>query len=442
MINSNTISRIRTLVQSDRVPSTPRPDSPLPDLAVRKEITVGRAYDEYCFRVDSGESVDSEAFCNDHSEFRSALFRRIELHKFLVDHPETLEYLEPIPWPKVGDSFGNCRLIEELGHGGAGRVFLAKEDELSRRIVLKLVAGDNGEADRLCRLKHPNIVPIYYVRHDQDSRLTAICMPYESPYTLNDFLDAAFSNPVRPHQFGEVLDRLFPPASGFEQNGDADAIDMSFVDGVLDIGRRLAEALEHSHQAGIYHFDLKPSNVLLKPNGTPLLIDFNLAGNAGQTAEVFGGTKPYMSPEQIRRLLFPISGDMRPLDGKSDVYSLGVVLCQILTGQHPFGAVSWNGTEQQLLLKQQSWSASELNPLTKVDDSVSRLLADCLVTDPDRRPEASELVIRFEEILGQRQHRWKVRRRRFLFLATAIVVGLASGVAVLSVGEKRPTWPT
>ena len=428
------VSRINSLLRTvtTRIPLGNVPA--IPELPASKLKAVDDAYDEYCGLLEKGEAVDVTAFCERHADYRSELYRRIEVHQFLDDNPDTLDYLEPIPWPQVGDDFGDCQLIEELGRGGVGRVYLAQEKELPRCVVLKLAAVNTGEAERICRLDHDNIVPIYYVRRDEETGLTAICMPFESRYTLVDVLDEAFKTGGPPAQLDDVCRQLFRDefSDKLDRAGSAGAT--GYVEDILRLGRHLADALAHSHAKRIYHFDLKPSNVLIKHDGLPWLIDFNMAIDDDHRGEFFGGTKPYMSPEQIHRLLFPLAADAETLDGKSDVYSLGIILCQLLTGQHPFGDAAWNGTEAELLSRQQEWLPAELERCSHVDRKTVALLAECLTFDAQQRPTAAELSVQLNDIL-RRKKKAPGRRK---FLAGLFAAGLGSLAAAVAFGMREP----
>ena len=111
---------------------------------------------------------------------------------------------------------------------------------------------------------------------------------------------------------------------------------LSHVEAVLWIGARLADALVHSHARGILHLDLKPENILLADDGQPMLLDFNLSIDLRDTVSMelarIGGTLPYMSPEQIEAF----RGGKREIDARSDLYSLGVILFELLTKNSPF----------------------------------------------------------------------------------------------------------
>src|SRR6202034_3146989 len=111
----------------------------------------------------------------------------------------------------------------------------------------------------------------------------------------------------------------------------------SYTDGVTAIGQQLAEALHFIHQRGICHLDLKPSNVLMTPDGRPMILDFNLSADAQAPDMRLGGTLAYMSPEQLLVSENPSGGDRSLVDSRTDLYSLGVMLYELLTGQHPFG---------------------------------------------------------------------------------------------------------
>src|SRR5207248_1178945 len=111
---------------------------------------------------------------------------------------------------------------------------------------------------------------------------------------------------------------------------------LTYVEAVLWIGARLADGLAHAHERGIIHRDLKPANMLLTDDGQPMLLDFNLSTNAAvranPSAARIGGTLPYMSPEQLEAF----QDGKTPMDGRSDLYSLGLIVFQLLTGTHPF----------------------------------------------------------------------------------------------------------
>ncbi len=253
-------------------------------------------------------------------------------------------------------------------------VYLAAQQSLSnRRVVLKLVAPEACEHLLLARLQHTHIVPLYSVENDPARNLRALCMPYFGGASLARLLELMQS--IRPaRRMGRdllaALDRA-PGAQAFGGNPkDNDAVShgtngsavwnrhppagqtfpsaarqliprSSYVQVICWIGACLAEALQYAHERGLLHLDLKPSNVLLAADGQPMLLDFHLAREPVDPQDEripwLGGTAGYMSPEQTAAVRAVQLGRSvtQSVDGHSDIYSLGVVLCEALTGVCP-----------------------------------------------------------------------------------------------------------
>jgi serine/threonine protein kinase/tetratricopeptide (TPR) repeat protein len=287
----------------------------------------------------------------------------------------------PITLPEVGGEFLGFRLVAELGRGAFARVFLARQGDLGNRPVALKVGGDMvGEAETLVQLQHTNIVPVYSVH--RAGLLQAICMPYFGATTLADVLrdlQGRASLPgsgkglvdtlVRRHEStrleregprGEVAVPEAPPGwespepapttavpRGAHSTALREALErMPYGQAVLWMAARLADGLAHAHERGILHRDLKPANVLLTDEGQPMLLDFNLSEDTkpqSKASRAFvGGTLPYMAPEHLEALRGGsrpppgVGGGTTPVDARSDLYSLGVILYELLTGRHPF----------------------------------------------------------------------------------------------------------
>src|SRR5262249_33625588 len=159
---------------------------------------------------------------------------------------------------------------------------------------------------------------------------------------------------------------------------------------------RLAEALEHAHQRGIFHRDIKPANILLAMDGEPLLLDFNLAQDfrSRQAHVTLGGTVPYMSPEHLRALRSRDPATVQLIDHRADIYSLGMVLYEMLTGRSPF---AWGDSYMPLpalieaMAEERSKRAASLRvgvdgtPRPHIPWTLESIVRKCLAPDPAQR---------------------------------------------------------
>ena len=334
--------------------------------------------------------------------------------------------------PKVGDEFAGFRLIGELGSGTFGRVYLARQGDLADRpVALKVSTGCFAESQKLARLQHTNIVPVYSFHRAGD--LQAVCMPYFGSTTLGGVLDDLGQRrtlpasgkglvstltsrrnrsgvrpavaPVAPVAPSRIVEgRPEPAADGPATLTTLRMLEgLTYVEAALWIGGRLAEGLAHAHDRGVLHRDLKPANVLLTDEGQPMLLDFNLSENiqaAGAAGARVGGTLPYMAPEHLTAYL----GRPAVVDARSDLYSLGVLLYELLTGRCPFEKPG-GPLERVLPIMIEDRlrpppSARSLNP--GATPAVESILRRCLEPDPARRYQtARELQ---EDLDRQRLH--------------------------------------
>lgn len=383
--------------------------------SLNKSAILDRAYDEYCQRIESGDRVDPEEFCDRFPGFQSSLHRLLEAHRFIHENPLLLRNLQPVDWPETGQTFLGFNLLRELGRGTFARVFLARELAIGNRLVAVKIARQGGrEAGTLGRLDHPNVVPIHSIQTDAASGLTAICMPYLGSATLADVIPQVIAA-------GSALNTSSPVWKAIEAKADADAENVpdralqrghpGHVDEVRCIAIALADALAFVHAKGILHRDLKPSNVLLSVDGQPRLLDFNLSDDPEIETARIGGTLPYMSPEHLRAAFAAEPALAAGIDVRSDLFSLGVVLYELLTGKHPFGPIpkklegelfrSW------VLERQARGPRPLLDENPNVDRRLARVVDSCLAFNPDDRPDSAKvLATRLRKSMPSPQRGW------------------------------------
>jgi serine/threonine protein kinase len=406
---------------------------------------VDQVYEEFCARRDRGEAIDPDLFCAQFPALQSRLGRLLQAHLFLEDHAALLDDPAEICWPECGQTFLDFHLVLELGRGAFARVYLATEPKLGGRLVALKVAWHGGaEAEILGRLQHPNIVPVHSVHTDPNTHLTAVCMPYLGSATLCHVLDElrAGPSPSAARFFLDVSGRLAHPldASAHPARPAPILRGGTYADGVRCIGAQLADALAFLHERGIYHQDLKPSNVLMTPEGTPMLLDFNLSADARATA-LLGGTLPYMAPEQLQGQ--EQASAMLAANARADIFSFGVILFELATGVHPFGPIPPRLATAELramLLERMRRGAPEvcrLNP--GIEKPLGELIRRCLAWNPHDRPRsAAEIAAAL-----RRELRPAARGRRFLSrhaksVVAAICLFVILGVAAAAFHAARP----
>ncbi len=274
-----------------------------PELQNDREVAVRLVYEEVCLRQEHGETVPREELLRRYPDLRVELTVLLDCDRLLQVRLSALRF------PEVGDSLGDFRLSAELGRGAHGRVFLATQPSLADRpVVLKVIPRDGDEHLALAHLQHTHIIPLYAAHDFTDANLRALCMPYLGVASLEHLLRLLRDRPLARrtgHDLLETLDRVqamapfaLPKASPIRHA----LTHLPFVEAVCLIASCLADALQHAHERGLVHLDLKPSNILLAADAQPLLLDFHLARAplaAGDEAPAWlGGTAGYMSPEQ------------------------------------------------------------------------------------------------------------------------------------------------
>ncbi len=256
---------------------------------------------------------------------------------------------------------GDYELLEELGRGGMGVVYLARQMNLNRQLAVKMILrgplasqGDRerflAEAQAAARLDHVGIVPVYQV--GEEGGRMYFSMKYIKGPTLSDLLQAG---PLPPQTAAQLL-------------------------------AKVCRAIDFAHQSGVLHRDLKPSNILIDEDGEPHVTDFGLAKRITDPHSMTHsgavvGTPAYMSPEQ--------AAGNRSVGPVSDVYSLGAILYHMLTGQPPFQAASPVDAVMKVL-EQDPVPPRQLN--RGVDRDLELIAVRCLQKPPDLRYDSARRI--------------------------------------------------
>lgn len=405
-----------------------------PELAGVKSIVVDLALEEFMIRRQRGERIDPDEFCDRFPQHQASLRQILSAELFLEQNLEALDLGEPA-WPAAGDTLGTFGLVRQLGRGGFSRAFLARDAATARDVVVKLTPEGFAEARMMGQFDHPGVVPVLSAHAIPERRLTAVVMPYLGPATLTDLFDAVTAG--RPAGARAILDAA--AAAGAKDDPHPALTPApcraagSYDRGVARLLRDAAVALAYLHARGVRHGDLKPSNVLLGTDGRARLMDFNLAVDGNSLR--LGGTLPYMAPEQIRAVALR-RDDV--LDDRTDLYSLGAIGFELLTGQHPFDEAPHRAASGLLAPSERAvWLLGRQHRLPHgvrefapgCDHTLARLVERCLEYDPARRPaSAAELVGELDRWLG-RPARWHRRLARAT-AAAALVLLLGESAAL------------
>lgn len=299
--------------------------------------------------------------------------------------------------PVVGDRLGDFEIVDLLGSGAFASVFLARQISLNRLVALKVTRTQGREAQTLARLEHPHIVAVYSEANDTSRDLHLLCMQFIPGTTLEQLMQRWHALPLESRNgrsFLEIVDTGTRHEAPLDLAALRDREHLASLDGIETvcwIGTRLAEALAHAHESGVLHRDVKPANVLINRYGRPLLADFNVSHRSDDHTDAIGGTVAYMAPEHLEAFL---QSGKASVDQRADLFSLGVVLYELLTGQLPFPTVRTTPREELArLVEELRQPVAPLSAHRPVPASLERVMARCLAGDPETRyTHAAELA--------------------------------------------------
>jgi serine/threonine protein kinase len=298
-----------------------------------------------------------------------------------------------LPGARVDD----FEVIRILGRGAFGIVYLARQLSLDRHVALKISANRGSEGRTMARLEHQHIVQVFSETVDQDFNQRMLCMQLVPGTSLDKLINAIHtkyagrrSDEPPPWTGKDLLATIDSAASlpaAFDPSAlhDREALgQMDAVEATAWLGARLAEALDFAHKHGVLHRDVKPANILVNPYGRPMLADFNISsqpiGSEPSGDEVFGGTFAYMAPEHLDAFNPSDSTTPDAVDQRSDMYSLGLVLGQLLEGRLGF------------ILPEPGLSMSET--LRKMADERRADRAPCRTSTPGARQTIERTICR------------------------------------------------
>ena len=392
--------------------------------SLNRDQQARQIFDGFLSDLREGDSISVEELVSRHPELEPELrelwaeYRELEEDiDAALPHLGTSGFFQRKQPPKPGNQvdagqiLGDCRLTHLIGRGGMGEVWEAEQEPLRRHVAVKVVRWDKmssralelfaREARAGARLNHPGIVSVYGTGETDGIAWIAMEL-VEGCWTVADFLDGLRKVDLLPDDYDRDL-----------------AVFLS----------KLADALDTAHSSGVIHRDLKPQNVLITPADEPKVGDFGLARVADETAiskaGEFAGSYAYMSPEQV-------TAGRIGIDHRTDIFSFGIVMYEMLALQRPFEGATDEATTRQIVTK------TPVDPRrirAEIPDDLAVICNKCLEKDRDRRyptmaaiREELQRHLRGEPIEArppgpvQKARRWIYLHRAQLAAGASIVV--------------------
>lgn len=418
-----------------------------PDLAPDGQVPAELVYEDVHQRRQHGEEIGTDEVLEAHPEQATALERLLALEgpgRTTALHVQTPKHL-----PAVGTVIDDFLLVDQLGRGAFAAVYLARQQSMHRTVALKVSADRGDEARTLAQLDHPHIVRVYDQRRAQEDGLRLLYMEYVEAGTLEEVVARARSVP-EAERSGKLLLQLIdetlaargrrPPADSLLRARLAEA---TWAEAVCTLGAQLARALAYAHDRGVLHRDVKPANVLLGGDGRAKLADFNISYSSklegASAAAYLGGSLAYMAPEQLEACSPHHERSPESLDGRADLFALGVVLYELLTGTRPFDDSQrgdrWTSFLDGMIQRRHGGLSEEAAQRLPAEMPLGlvRVLQTLLASNPrDRFPDATTAAQRLELCLDPEAARLLLPTRRgpIAFLRRHPIVCMLSAVLV------------
>ncbi len=379
-----------------------------PELATADGIPCDLIFEEYHVRSSMVDPPDPDEY------FERFPSRADELKQLMgLNSPNVTTSMfaaGKVPKVNVGDQIDDFDLLAELGSGAFATVYLARQNSLQRLVALKVSADSGTEPQTLAQLDHPHIVRVYDQRIIDDRKVRLLYMQYVPGGTLQSVVQRVRQTPPS-ERTGKILFDAVDHA--LDSRGES-APEMSqarvrlsrasWPQTVCWLAVRMASALAYAHKKGVLHRDIKPANVLLAADATPKLVDFNISFSSEiegtAPAAYFGGSLAYMSPEQLEACNTRHPREAADLDQRADVFSLGVMLWEMLGGQRPFSdenvGIGWTATLEAMTESRREGISNDAQRSLPNDlpPGMKEVLLDCMDPDIERRPQSADDLAR------------------------------------------------
>lgn len=388
-------------------------------------------------------TTDIKDYCAVYPQYKERILHKLQAMQFIKNNLQQEENFS-------GRSFGEYNILQELGRGGMGIVFLAIQPLLSRLAAIKVlppafVSDEQSrqnfkkEATIIAKFNHPNIVSVYSFGNEQG--VYYIAMGYVPGPSLKGIIENLSSMKPQGNFKAAILKDIIQasPAGQKENSQQSTALTRSpefwekpYYEFAATIGLEISQALSYAHRKGIFHGDIKPANILFSPASIPLLVDFGLARDSRKLSDSqskeFSGTLLYAAPEQLEQNI---------INAKTDIWSMGVTLYELLTFNLPFRGSSL----QEIADKIRKMPPVFLRYYNKnIPVELEAIVLKCLENKPEKRYDCVEELsgdlqnyLQAKPITARpagilvRANKWIIRNP---YVAAWIVITIFSGLTV------------